>query len=57
MIRTFEAREAAIADAMAHNKVLTRQYLLKKSSKELICFVHPDYREEHKKRLGLSTPK
>jgi hypothetical protein len=57
MIRCFEIREDAIRSAMAHNNVLTHSFLQRKSSKELMCFVHPDYREEYEKRLGLRKSK
>jgi len=57
MIRCFEIREEAIRSAMAHNNCLTKSYLQRKPSKELVCFVHPDYREDYERRLGLRKSK
>lgn len=38
----------AICNAMAHNKYLTKEFLMKKSKKELLAFVHPSDRETFK---------
>jgi hypothetical protein len=51
------ARKAAIRSAMAVNNVLTEYYLFTKSDEEVLCFVHPAYRQEIGDKLGISTIK
>jgi hypothetical protein len=49
------ARRNAMRMAHSHNKFLTTEFLMKKSDKELCCFVHPFYREDCEMELGLRT--
>lgn len=44
-------RENAIRDALTVNKYLTRKFLYGKSNRELLCFVHPQYREQYAKEM------
>ena len=47
------ARKEAMFEAMSVNNVLTVMYLETKTDAELLCFVHPIYRELHAKRMGI----
>lgn len=51
------ARLHAINNAIAHNKYLPKWWLRRKTNEELICFVHPDRREEIYKQLGIPMDK
>jgi hypothetical protein len=50
-----KARQAAIQDAMAVNKYLTRQFLITKSNRELLAFCHPTYRDKYANEMGLKV--
>lgn len=48
-------RANMIRNAMACNKVLSKEYLLSKSNEELLCFVHPFDRVDFAVRLGVKN--
>jgi hypothetical protein len=51
------ARSKAAHNAMAHNNQLPKEWLKRLPDEQLICFVHPDTRDQLKVSLGLSKPR
>ncbi len=47
------ARKEAVFSAMSVNNALTEEYLKTKTDSELLCFIHPNFREQFAAQLGI----